>query len=268
MSQAPYDRTKDLDRTNPTRRRGSVVAHPAQPWTATVHAYLRHLEAEGFAPAPRVVGTGFDDAGDEIVSWIEGTVFAETVWPNPESSLHEVGSMLHRLHDVSRSFRPPQDAHWMPWSLRSDAEDAVISHGNVAPWHVVFRDERPVGLIGWEYAGPVDPLDEVAVTAWYCVRLFDDDVAEQLGLPTADVRAEWFRRFLDGYGLARAARADLIERILRFAITDNGWYARTQGFTRESRDVEGLWTLAWQSRAALWTLEHRDLLLSAAMRRP
>ncbi|MDW5326697.1 hypothetical protein [Plantactinospora sp. KLBMP9567] len=80
----------------------------------------------------------------------------------------------------------------------------------------------------------------------------------------AATRAEWFRCFLDGYGLARAARADLVERILRFAITDNGWYARTQGFTREARNGEGLWTLARQSRAALCTLEHRDLLTRAS----
>jgi hypothetical protein len=114
--------------------------------------------------------------------------------------------------------------------------------------------------------GPCDPVDEVAVTAWYCAQLFDDDVAERVGLPPAATRANWFRSFLDGYGLPRAARADLVDHILRFVITDNGWYARTQGFTRESRDGEGLWTLAWQSRAALWTLEHRGLLTRAALR--
>ncbi|MGX7671515.1 phosphotransferase [Plantactinospora sp. DSM 117369] len=266
MQGQPYDRTKDLNHTNPTRRRGSTVAHPAQPWTSSTHAFLRHLAAEGFEAAPRVVGSGFDDAGNEILSWIDGTIFAEAVWPDPELSLHDVGAILRRLHELGRTFAPPPEARWMPWSLRSSAADAVISHGNVAPWHVVFRHGRPVGLIGWEYSGPVDPVDEIAVTAWYCVQMFDDDIAERIGLPPAATRAEWFRCFLDGYGLARAARADLVERILRFAIIDNGWYARTQGFTRESRNGEGLWTLAWQSRAALWTLEHRDLLTRAALR--
>lgn len=64
---------------NPTQRRGSTVAHPAQPWTPTVHAFLRHLEAEGFEAAPRVIGSGFDDAGNEVLSWIAGTIFADTV---------------------------------------------------------------------------------------------------------------------------------------------------------------------------------------------
>jgi aminoglycoside phosphotransferase (APT) family kinase protein len=174
--------------------------------------------------------------------------------------------MLRRLHEASRTFTPPPDARWMPWTLHTDGEHALISHGNIAPWHVVFQEGRPTGLIGWEYAGPVDPIDEVAVTAWYCVQLFDDDVAEQIGLPAAQTRAGWFKNFLDGYGLAHTARTDLIDRILRFAIRDNGWYARVQGFTRESTDTEGLWTLAWQSRAALWTLEHRELLTRTAMR--
>jgi hypothetical protein len=227
---------------------------PAQPWTPTVHAFLRHLASEGFDIAP------------------PGTIYPDAVWPNPELSLHDVGAMLRRLHTAGRSFTPPPDARWMPWTLHTGAHEtgAVISHGNIAPWHVVFGGptgrERPVGLIGWEYSGPVDPLDEVAVTAWYCAQLFDDDIAERVGLPDAATRAEWYRCLLDGYELPRPARADLVDRIVRFAITDNGWYARRQGFTRDSRDAEGLWTLAWQSRAALWTLEHRDLLARAAMR--
>lgn len=261
-----YDRVADLNHTNPAERRGSVVAHPAQPWTPAVHAFLRHLEAEGFPAAPRVVGSGFDEAGNEVLTWLEGTVFAEQVWPEPERSLHEAGALLRRLHEASRSFTPPRDARWMPWTLHSRGAGAVISHGNIAPWHVVFRGNRPTGLIGWEYSGPVDPADEVAVTAWYCAQLFDDDVAERIGLPPAATRAEWFRSFLDGYGLPRDARTDLVDRILHFVIADNGWYARTQGFTRESRDADGLWTLAWQSRAALWTLEHRELLTHVALR--
>lgn len=243
-----------------------MVARPAEPWTATVHAFLRHLETEGFEAAPRVVGSGFDDAGNEVLTWLDGTIFAEEVWPDPERSLHEAGAILRRLHEASRSFTPPPDARWMPWTLHSHAADAVISHGNIAPWHVVFDGARPAGLIGWEYTGPVDPTDEVAVTAWYCAQLFDDDLAVRIGLPAAATRAEWWRSFLDGYRLPRAARADLVDRVLRFVIADNGWFARMRGFTRESRDAEGLWTLAWQSRAALWTLEHRELLTRAAMR--
>jgi hypothetical protein len=186
----PYDRVADLGHTNPAERRGRVVAHPAQPWTPAVHAFLRHLEAEGFEAAPRVAGSGFDDAGNETLTWLDGTIIADEVWPDPQRSLHEAGAILRRLHEVSRTFIPPPDVRWMPWSLRSRAAGALISHGNIAPWHVVFSAGRPTGIIGWEYTGPVDPLDEVAVTAWYCAQLFDDDVAERIGLPPAATRAE------------------------------------------------------------------------------
>jgi hypothetical protein len=235
MPQEPYDRITDLGHTNPAERHGPTVAHPAQPWTANVHAFLRHLEAEGFEAAPRVIGSGFDGAGNEVLTWLDGTILAEEVWPEPERSLHELGALLGRLHEISRSFTPP-DGPWMPWSLRSSAADAVISHGNIAPWHVVFDGGRPAGLVGWEYTGPVDSVDEVAVTAWCCAQLFDDDVAAAIGLPPAATRAGWFRSFLDGYRLPRAARADLVDRVLRFVIKDNGWYARIRNFTRESRE--------------------------------
>jgi len=262
----PYDRTKDLGHPNPTRRRGDTAIHPAQPWTATTHAYLQHLHANGFQTAPTVVGSGFDDDGHEVLSWIEGTIFAHTVWPNPEESLHTVGHLLRRLHGVSRTFVPPVDARWMPWTMHTDSPSAVISHANIAPWHVIFRDEGPVGIIGWEFAGPVDSLEEVAVTAWYTVQFFDDDIAERQGLPPATERARWYRSFLDGYELPRAERAGIIDLMLRWAIKDNGYYARTQGFRPGDASVEGLWTMTWQSRAALWTLEHHDLFTRAATR--
>lgn len=260
----PYDRGKDLGHPNPTRRRGNTAVHPAQPWTATTHAYLRHLHANGFAAAQTVVGSGFDDDGHETLSWIEGTLYPHTAWPDPEESLYTVGRMLRQLHEVSRTFVPPVDAHWMPWTMHTDAPSAIISHGNIAPWHVVFCDRRPVGIIGWEYSGPVDPLEEVAVTAWYTVQFHDDDIAEREGLPPAAERARWYRSFLDGYELPRAERARIIDLMLRWAIKDNGWYARVPGFRAGYVSAEGLWTLTWQSRAALWTLEHEDLLTRTA----
>ncbi|MGH9919341.1 MAG: hypothetical protein ACRD6W_10820 [Nitrososphaerales archaeon] len=82
MEDAPYDRIKNLNHTNPTRRDGSIVSHPAQPWTPFVHAFLRHLEAHGFEAAPRVVGSGFDESGYETLTWLEGQIHARSVWPN------------------------------------------------------------------------------------------------------------------------------------------------------------------------------------------
>lgn len=260
MQTESYDRVKDLSRTNPSWRSGAVVMHPAQPWTSTTHALLRHLETVGYPASQRVVGTGFDEEGSEVLGRFGGEILHECVWPEPEESLFTVGAMLRDLHKASAGFIEPDDAVWMPWTLRQTGTGTVYSHGNVAPWHVVFRDRAPVGFIGWEYAGPVDPMKEVVATGWFCAQLVDDDVAERVGLPDAAERGLCLKALLDGYELARRAREDLMTTMVEFAVADTGWFARTQDFTPESTEAEHLWLFSWQSRSALWMLEHRNQL--------
>ena len=56
-------------------RRGDVVIRDAAPWTPAVHALLRHLEDAGFAAAPRLVGSGLDTDGREVL--LEGRLAAD-----------------------------------------------------------------------------------------------------------------------------------------------------------------------------------------------
>jgi len=59
---------------------GDVVHKRAQPWTASVHAVLRHLENAGFDGAPRALG--FDDQGREMLTYLPGeTIGDRTPWP-------------------------------------------------------------------------------------------------------------------------------------------------------------------------------------------
>ena len=51
------------------------------------------------------------------------------------------------------------------------------------------RDGVPVALIDWEFAGPVDPLVELAQLCWLSAKLHDDIVAELEGLPPLAERA-------------------------------------------------------------------------------
>jgi len=112
-----------------------------------VHALLRHLERVGFPGSPRVVGDGYDDQGREVLTYIEERIAHPR--PYTDEAIFEVGRLLRALHDATASFRPPPEATWQPWSLRSRAPDAVISHCDVGPWHVILRAGRPVGLIDW-----------------------------------------------------------------------------------------------------------------------
>ncbi|MDR2983541.1 MAG: aminoglycoside phosphotransferase family protein, partial [Nocardiopsaceae bacterium] len=97
-------------------RRGDIVLRETGPWTPAVHALLRHLESEGFAAAPRLVGSGIDVDGREVLTYIEG----EFVQPGPWTvdGAVALGSMLRDLHQATNTFRPEPDAVWYPWHGR------------------------------------------------------------------------------------------------------------------------------------------------------
>ena len=246
-----------------TIRHGDTILRPAGPWTPAVHALLRHLEQAGFPGSPRVVGDGYDDQGREVLTYIQGQI----AHPHPytDEAIFQVGRLLRALHDATASFQPPPQAVWQPWSLRSRAPDAVISHGNVGPWHVILLADRSVGFIDWSLAGPTDRLDEVAASGWWNAQLHDDDIAERNCLPDAATRGTQLRLFLDGYGLPAAERSGLITRMIEFAVRDCAGLAEVKQITPESNDPTTLWILAWQTRAAAWMLRHRPMLERAML---
>jgi len=239
-------------------RSGRTVRRPARPWTGTVHALLRHLEQAGFTGCPRVVGDGLDAGGNEVLTWIEGSIVHPYAWS--EEGVWQVGRLLRDLHAATAGFRPPPDAQWQPWWMHRTGPGSVIGHCDAGPWHTIARDGRPVAFIDWTLAGPVDRLDEVVATAWWNAQLHDDDVAERNDLPDAATRARHLRLFLDGYELPPADREGLLSRMIEFAIRDCAAEAASAGITPDSTDPQPLWALAWRARAADWMIRHRTLL--------
>ncbi len=75
---------------------------PAGPWTPSIHSLLRHVKNSGFGSLPSVIGSGIDEEGREMLSYIEG----EFVHPGPwsDEAIAEVGRMLRRLHDASEHY--------------------------------------------------------------------------------------------------------------------------------------------------------------------
>jgi hypothetical protein len=239
-------------------RHGDTVLRPATPSTPAVHALLRHLENVGFSGSPRVVA---GDGPDDVVTFIEGAVAHPRAWS--DEGIWNVGRLLRELHDATAGFRPPPDAVWRPWPFHSGDPEAIISHRDAGPWHIVARDGLPVGLIDWTAAGPTDPLDDIASTGWWNAQLHDDDVAERQGLPDAAARAVQLRLFLDGYRLPAARRDGLVGRMIEYAVRDCANVAVAARITPDSRDPAPLWALAWQARSAAWMIRHRSLLESA-----
>lgn len=237
-------------------RQGSIVFRETGPWAASVHALLKHLERVHFDASPRVVGSGFDAQGREILTYMEG----EFVHPGPwhDDAIVAIGRMIRKLHEATASFRAPDDAVWRPWFGRNlGGPRCVIGHCDAAPWNIVARCGMPVALIDWETAGPVDPLTELALVAWSNAQLYDDDVAEMNGLPDTAARMRQVRLLADAYGLLAADRRDLAGRIIDFAAQSAANEVIEQGITPETRHAPRVWGIAWQTRSVAWILRHR-----------
>ena len=120
-------------------------------------------------------------------------------------------------------------------------------------------------MIDWEYAGPVDPLFELAQTRWLNARLFSDDVAEREDLPPLGDRARLLGAMVDAYGLAAHQRSGLFDRIIEFVVHDTAFQADEAGVTPKSTDREALWGLAWRARSAAWLLSNRRVIEKAIL---
>jgi Ser/Thr protein kinase RdoA (MazF antagonist) len=256
------------ERPSKARRRAGVVYREAGPWSPAVLALLRHLEREGFAGAPRVVGSGFAEDGREMVGYVPGASPQPQAWA--EDAVAGVGRLLRDLHAAAASFEPPPGALWRPWFGRElPGSRPVLGHCDTGPWNIIARDGRPAALVDFEFAGPVDAVWELAQATWLNAQLHDDDVAERHGLPGLTDRARQARLILDGYGLPARERRDFVDKMITFAVHSARAEAIEFAVTPETRTgVTGTgfpfaWAIAWRVRGASWMLTNRSALQRA-----
>ena len=262
-------RAKDVFHGKAIYRHGRVVVRETGPWAATVHSLLRHLEDVGFTGAPRIVDSGFDTEGREILSYIEGEFTQPGPWTLEGAGA--VGQMLRELHEATAAYCPPPDAIWYPWFGRPlGGPVRVIGHCDAAPWNIVARNGLPVALIDWDFAGPVDPLVELAQACWLNAKLHDDIVAEREGLPPLADRARQLRAIVDAYELSAKQRRGFVDQIIEFVVHDTAEQADDAGVDPDTTDPEPewcnrtvVWALTWRARAAAWLLRHRSTLQNA-----
>lgn len=240
------------------QRLGNVVARPIAPWTPSVHEYLVHLAQVGFDGAPRVGPEG-ERPQHDVVEYLEGHVDGRRIWS--EEAMHDLGTLIRRLHECSSSFSPSKGEVWQETFLPNNGPDSIISHRDAAPWNVVAKEDRPVALIDWELSGPVDPIADLAYAGWLNARLFDDYVAEMESLPSIETRAALVRAFVEGYELTRKGRATFVERMIEVAILSAAGDAIEAEITPEGTGQEWLvWGVAWRTRAAAFLVQNRKLL--------
>ncbi len=171
------------------QRLGETIRRPTGPWTPVVHVLLRHLEAVGFAGAPRVLGV--DDEGREILSFLKGSA-ATRPWPpalRAEHGLVALGRWLRDYHQAVRGFVPPSDAEWQVPGLHW-RPGQIVRHGDLGPWNSIWDGDRLVGVIDWDFVEPGEPIDDIAQLAWYAVPLRGAEQCQLAGFAeTPDLRA-------------------------------------------------------------------------------
>jgi aminoglycoside phosphotransferase (APT) family kinase protein len=180
-------------------RVGATVRRPWERWTPAVHALLRHLEQRGFEAAPKVVGR--DHRGREVLTYVDGETCRRPWLPalRTAAGLAALADLVRRLHVAASTFQPPSGAEWVDGTTPLRRGE-IVCHGDIGPWNTVWRDAQPVGIIDWDFARPMNPLDDLAYVAFYAVPLRDDDHCRGCGFEEPPDRAARLDVVCSAYG--------------------------------------------------------------------
>jgi Phosphotransferase enzyme family len=239
-------------------RVGDTVVRPIAPYWQATHALLAHLSAAGFDGAPRVLAA---DGDTEVLTYVEGQA---AVPPLPadtltDAALVSIAGLLRRFHLAVASF-DPAGYRW-PRPVPARYRTRLVSHNDVYPANLVFRDGRAAGLIDFDLAGPGGAVWDFAAAARSWAPLTDDRDIDDSRQGRALDR---FRILLDASGLSRAQRREVAEAIVAnhdwtYAIVREAAAAGHPGFADHWHTVA-----APAARARRWCQRHRRDLLTAA----
>lgn len=236
------------------RRRGDAVFRPRLPGAPARHALLRHLEAAGFAGAPRARRLG---CATEVLSYLPGQTAGPPLpdWAATDAALAGVGALLRGLHDATCGF---DTAAWTwPGRVPTRHRGDVVTHNDPHPGNVVFRAGQPVGLIDFDLAEPGSRAWDLASAACFWAPMLDpaDVHDDRRGRPR-----ERLAVLCDGYGADAALRAAVVAALLDahdwiYAVIRAGAEAGHPGFARSWRERKDTAARgrAWIARdAARW----------------
>lgn len=177
-----------------------------------MHELLAYLHDEGLRGIPTV--EGIDDAGREVLSYVEGRgvpVDREVVL---DSVLEEAVVWLRDFHDVVEGFRPAGPRTWRGGAGELSG-DQIIVHNDPGAYNWIIQSGHFVAMVDWDMAGPGRRIDDLAFLAWTAIPLYRetpiDDVARRLDL-LVDAYGEWGpMTVLDAVVVRMTTAADRIE---------------------------------------------------------
>ena len=187
---------------------GDTVRRPAGPHTPAVHALLRHLNRSGFPGVPTALSI---DGTMEVLSFIPGGAAYDPMpdWALTDDALAGVAGLIRDYHAHCAGF----DTTNRQWSrpIPPRWRGSLVTHNDVHPANVIFRDHRAVALIDFDLAAPGCAAWELAVTACFWVPMLDPS-------DIADARRERvtkrLRLLLDTYGADAQLRQDAVSALL------------------------------------------------------
>jgi hypothetical protein len=243
-------------------RVGKNVLRPSNPYTTSIHSFLRALRSFGFEGAP--VPLGIDPDGRERLEFIEGDVAVPPFpdWVQSDESLCRIAVLMRLFHDASRRF----DSTGFAWSkeLADLRGGPIVCHNDVCLENVVFRNGEAVGLLDFDFAAPGRPVVDVAHFARMCVPIDDEVNSAKLGWVDLD-RPVRLRLVAETYGLNGSERAELLDA-LDFTIANGGDFVR-----RRVRAGDPNFTEMWNQmggerrfqRRHRWWQRHRNKFVAA-----
>ncbi|MFC0678620.1 phosphotransferase [Lysobacter korlensis] len=160
-------------------------------WTPAVHDLLAHLERVGFDRAPRALG--YDERGREVLSFLPGDTATDQPWPEwtrSEAAMLDAVDWLREYHSVVAGYVPPASARWRFGEVWRPG--LIVAHNDAGPHNAAWGDGRIRGFFDWDFAGPAEPVWDLAYLAFAWVPLYDSELDAE--------RPRRLRMLLDRYG--------------------------------------------------------------------
>jgi hypothetical protein len=238
-------------------RSGDTVRRPLRPTSNAVHALLSHLADVGFDGAPRLLG--IDEQDREVLSFIPGDAVTPPypAWALTDDALRSVAALLRRYHQAVAGFDPA--GHDWPAVAPSEFDEGLACHNDLNLDNVIFRDERAVALIDFDWANPGSVVWDVAgaIRLWAPLRP-DRFIADSRRGASLDR----LRKFVTAYGVEvdpeRLIRAVRLHHDRMYQLIEEGASTGVAGFA-------AYWAESEQRAVATaaWYAEEHEALVAA-----
>ena len=234
-------------------RVGNTVRRPQRSWGDATQALLLHLETVGFTGAPRFLGV--DSQGREVLSYIPGTAALEPYpkWVLTDEALVSAADLIRSYHDAASTFDP--SPYFWGRSPPDGFKGQIVTHNDLKPDNVIFRDGRAVGLIDFDLASPGSRAWDIACAARQWAPLRPDIYISD---PRRARKLERFRLLVDTYGMDDSDRLKVAEGV---GLNYTWFYQLIETSAASGHGpFSKLWSTKTRPRAALtmrWHAENR-----------